>query len=76
MSYFSKEKSKAFNFIKYSNWQTVEGLVLPETLTWYDNKNNLPTTKRNDILFADVKLSKETPETDIFEVPDGAQIIE
>lgn len=76
VTYFSKEKSKAFNFIKYSNWQTVEGLVLPETLTWYDNKNNLPTTKRNDILFVEVKLSKETPENDIFEIPDGAQIIE
>jgi hypothetical protein len=76
VTYFSKEKSKKFNFIKYSNWQTLEGLVLPETLTWYENENNLPTTKRNNLLFTDVKLSKETPEIDIFEVPDGAQIIE
>ena len=76
VTYFSKEKSKKFNFIKYSNWQKVEGLILPEKLTWYENENNLPTTKRNDLLFADVKLSKEKPELDIFEVPDGAQIIE
>ena len=70
------EKSKEFHFIKYSNWQTVEGLVLPETLTWYKYENNLPTEKRNDLQFTDIKLSKEQPEAQIFEVPEDATIIE
>ena len=74
VTYFSKEKSKEFHFIKYSNWQTVDGLALPETLTWYNYENNLPTTKRNDLQFTDIKLSKETPDADIFEVPEGATI--
>ena len=55
VTYFSKEKSKEFRFIKYSNWQTIEGLLLPETLTWYNYENNLPTTKRNDLKFTNIK---------------------
>lgn len=70
------EKSKEFHFIKYSNWQTVGGLALPETLTWYKYENNLPTEKRNDLQFTDIKLSKEKPEAEIFEAPAGAEIIE
>ncbi|MDG1729610.1 MAG: hypothetical protein P8K68_04330 [Algibacter sp.] len=76
VTYFSKEKGKEFHFIKYNNWQTVEGLVLPETLTWYNYENNLPTEKRNDLPFTDIKLSKEEPDTDMFEAPAGATIID
>lgn len=76
VTYFSKEKSKEFHFIKYSNLQTAEGLALPETLTWYKYENNLPTEKRNDLQFTDIKLSKEKPEADMFEAPAGATIIE
>ncbi len=76
VTYFSKEKSKEFHFIKYSNWQTIEGLLLPETLTWYNYQNNKPTTKRSDLKFINVILSKEKPSDALFEVPEGAKIIE
>lgn len=76
VTYFSKEKSKEFHFIKYSNWQTVKGLVLPETLTWYKYENNLPTEKRNDLQFTNIKISTEKPDSDIFEAPAGAEVIE
>lgn len=76
VTYFSKEKSKEFHFIKYGNWQTVDGLALPETLTWYNYENNLPTTKRNDLQFMNIKLLKDKPEGAIFEVPEGGIVIE
>jgi hypothetical protein len=76
VTYFSKEKAKEFHFIKYSNWQIVEGLLLPQTLTWYDYKNNLPTTKRNDLQFVNVKLSSDKPNQEIFEVREGVEVIE
>lgn len=76
VTFFSKEKSKEFHFIKYSNWQTVNGLVLPETLTWYKYENNLPTEKRNDLKFKNIKLSKDKPESQIFEIPEGATLVE
>ena len=76
VTYFTKEKSKEWHFIKYSNWQNMDGLVLPETLTWYNYENNLPTTMRNDLKFTDIKISKEKPDSDLFEIPEGATIIE
>jgi hypothetical protein len=76
VTYFTKEKGKEFHFIKYSNWQTVEGLLLPETLTWYNHENNLPTTKRYDLKFVNIKISQEKLNSDIFEMPEGAEIIE
>lgn len=75
VTYFSKQKSKKFRFIKYSNWQVVEGLLLPETLTWYNYENNVPTTKRNDVKFVDVVLSKLEPNASLFEIPEGAKVI-
>ncbi|MDO5977649.1 DUF6503 family protein [Flavivirga spongiicola] len=76
VTYFSKEKSKEFKFIKYSNWQTVEELLLPKTLTWYNYENNVPTKKRSDVNFTNIKLSKEKPNNILFESPEGAKIIE
>lgn len=75
VTYFTKEKSKEWHFIKYSKWQNIDGLVLPETLTWYNYENNLPTTMRSDLKFTDIKISKEKPDSDIFEVPNGAELI-
>ncbi|AUP80864.1 DUF6503 family protein [Flavivirga eckloniae] len=77
VTFFSKEKSKTFKFIKYSNWQTVEGLLLPETLTWYKYENNLPTTPHDEgVKFTNIKLSTEKPSDDLFKVPENATLIE
>ncbi|MEW4922565.1 hypothetical protein [Algibacter sp. 2305UL17-15] len=76
VTYFSKEKSKEWHFIKYSNWQNVDGLIVPKTLTWYNVENNLPVSKRNDLEFINIRLSKEKPEASMFEAPVGAKIIE
>ena len=43
------EKSKDFHFIRYNNWQTVNGLVLPKSIDWYTYENNLPVEKRNTV---------------------------
>lgn len=76
VTYFTKEKGKEFHFIKYSNWQTIDGLLLPETLTWYEYENNQPTTKRNDLKFTNIMLSKEKPSDELFEIPEGAEVVE
>ncbi len=75
VTYFSKKKAKEFHFIKYSNWKTVEGLVLPDTLTWYNYENNMPTTKRNDLAFTTVVISKEKLNEAIFKMPEDAEVI-
>jgi len=76
VTYFSKEKSKEFHFIKYSSWQNVNGQILPKTLTWYNYENNMPTTKRNDVEFLDVRLTEMKMKDDVFSKPEGAKVIE
>lgn len=75
VTFFTNEKGKEFHFIKYSAWQEVDGLLLPETLTWYNYENNLPTTKRSDLKFIDIVLSKDKPNQELFEIADGAKIV-
>lgn len=76
VTYFTQEKGKEFHFIKYSAWQDVDGLLLPKTLSWYNYENNVPTTRRNDLDFIDIKLSKEKPNPEIFVKPEGANVVD
>ena len=75
VTYFSKEKGKEFHFIKYSEWQEASGLQLPKTLTWYNYKNNKPTTLRNDMSVVNLKLSENLPDEVIFKIADSTLIV-
>ena len=70
------EKSKEFHFIRYNNWETINGLVLPKSVDWYLYENNLPTEKRNTVNFTDINVSDETPDSTLFVKPEGAGRIE
>lgn len=75
VTYFSKEVSTEYSFIQYSNWQEVEGLTLPKTLTWYKAENNQPTVERRAVEFTDVRIQK-TLDDALFVIPEGATVIE
>ncbi|WP_298901589.1 DUF6503 family protein [uncultured Psychroserpens sp.] len=70
------EKSTDFHFIRYNNWQTVNGLVLPKSIDWYNYENNVPTEKRNTVEFSDIIVSDKTPNATLFAKPEGAILIE
>lgn len=70
------EKSTDFHFIKYNDWQTVNGLVLPKSIDWYRYENNVPTEKRNTVVFEDVKLSEDAPNDSLFIKPITAKDID
>ena len=76
VTYFSKEKSKDFHFIKYSDWQNIDGIKLPKTLEWYNYEDGKPTTKRNAMNFANILLSKNKINKNRFVMPENAKIIE
>ncbi|MFC4723531.1 DUF6503 family protein [Geojedonia litorea] len=76
VTYFTKEKSKEFHYIKYADWQTVNGLVLPKTLEWYTVENNVPTTIRKAVNFTDVQLDEKALDPERYVKPEDAQVIE
>lgn len=76
VTFGKNEKSKDFHFIRYNNWQTVEGLKVPKSVDWYTYENSKPVAKRNTVEFSDIILSKETPTDAMFEIPEGVQPME
>ena len=70
------EKSKDFHFIRYNNWQIINGLAISKSMDWYKYENNLPTEKRNTIEFTDVVLSEAIPSAALFAKPEAASVIE
>lgn len=76
VTFFSKEKSKEFRLIKYSDWAEVNGLQLPKTLHWYDFKDGAVGEMRNEMNFINMSLSNERPDDSIFKVQKGATITE
>jgi hypothetical protein len=76
VTYFSKEKSKKIKWIQYNDWQTINGLKLPNALSWYKTDNNKPTELRNTVQFGDVTLSTKKFDDSKFLKTVGASIVE
>lgn len=76
VTYFSKEKSKDFHFIKYDEWQTVNGFTLPSKLQWYNVEGFKIGEKLNDIKFVNISVSKSQPKADTFERQVGSVVVE
>lgn len=69
VTYFSKEKSDKFSYIKYDQWQDIDGVKLPKVLQWYNVENDSLTTMRNERSFTSVKLTKDEMPEDMFTKP-------
>ncbi|WP_452599513.1 DUF6503 family protein [Pontimicrobium sp. MEBiC01747] len=76
VTYFSKEKSSEFHFIKYSNWQTVNGFVLPAKLEWHKAEGFKIGEKRNEMNFVNISVLKTAPNDSLFEKTENGVISE
>lgn len=76
VTFFTKEKSREFRYIQYSKWKETEGLLLPETLAWYNVEEHKPTTKRNELNFKDIYLSEEGPNAALFKKTKDAEVVD
>lgn len=51
VTFKSKEPSDNLRWIKYHDWENVNGLILPKSITWYNKDDNgLPSTPRGKAL--------------------------
>lgn len=49
VTYFSKKPSDKFSIIRYNDWENVNGLLLPKSITWYKkDENGNPTEPAGD----------------------------
>jgi len=74
VTYFTGEKGTRYSAINYSEWQSLNGLLLPEVLTGYKFEKDTIGEKRYDRIFKNVTISPTPADQSIFEMPTQAEI--
>jgi hypothetical protein len=74
VTYRSGEPSDKFNLIKYDQWSEFNGIVLPTAIQWYHYKDGVVGAMRNEVIFSDIQITDQAPNSSLFEMPEGAQI--
>nr|WP_042286979.1 DUF6503 family protein [Nonlabens ulvanivorans] len=70
-------KSTDFHFIKYNKWQDVNGLLLPQELTWYNSEDNIPTEARGEPrVFTNVDIDASHMGADYYMIPDNGVYVD
>ena len=75
VTYFNGKPSTKISFIRYEDWQKVNGVVLPKILTWYMSKDNKVVEPRNSVEFTNVSLTNDTMEAATYTRPEDAVIV-
>lgn len=76
VTYGKNEKSDRFSFIKYDQWQEVNGLILPKVLQWYTVEDGVPTHARNARVFKDVAITTNEAPTALFDKPEKGTFVD
>ena len=75
-TYFSQEKSTKFSYIRYNDWSDRNGVVLPNSLTWYrTNEDGKPTEARNNVKMENIQIMETAPAEGTFTMPAGAKVV-
>ena len=65
----NEKKSSEWHYIKYDKWQDVNGLLLPEKLTWYKLENDKPKGKEMTVKFDKIVATETVLDASIFKKP-------
>jgi hypothetical protein len=72
VTYGKDQKSDIFSYIKYADWQVINGLLLPKSLDWYEAENNLPTVSRGaPRVFEKVDVDAAAMDTNFYSMPEN-----
>ncbi len=69
------DKNEDFHFVKYDNWEEINGLLLPEKLTWWKVVDGKPKSERNDMHFKDVTITETVLDDSVFAKPSEASYV-
>jgi len=75
VTYYSKEKSETIKWIRYDDWDTVNGLILPKSIAWHKTENNTPVEFRNRVNFTNIQLTDASFDDSQFEKTQHAEIV-
>ncbi len=76
VTYGKEGKSDNVKWIRYDDWKRINGLLLPNSMTWYTYEGRNIKEPRNTMVFNNVEVSKEKIADSYFKRPEGATILE
>lgn len=75
VTYRSGEKSENIKWIRYNDWMEIEGLKLPNSITWHDYEGRTIKEPRAPTTFENVMVS-ESPKSEAFYAkPENAKVV-
>lgn len=75
VTFKEQKKNNDWHYIKYDKWQDVNGLMLPEKLTWWNVENGKPKGEKMDIKFDKVTATETMLDAVVFAKPAEAQYV-
>lgn len=69
---YGNYKSKSWKFAKLTNFQNVDGLLVPQKFEVYESSNNAPTKFIETYSISELKLIEQPFEKSIFKAPEGS----
>lgn len=74
VTYRTGEKSEDVHWIRYDNWTTINGVILPKSISWYNIEEGELSTLRNTVDFENIQLSKGPADPSMYNKPGAAEI--
>ena len=74
VTYKSGEASNNVKWIRYNEWEDVNGIILPKAITWHNYEGKEIKEERSTVAFENRTLSKERMASNFFQKPNGATI--
>ncbi|GAA4274526.1 hypothetical protein U6A24_16265 [Aquimarina gracilis] len=69
VTFFSKESSEKISLIEYSDWDKVNGLLLPKTLKWRKYQDGVVGEVKSERNFVNITVSEEKTSSLLFKKP-------
>ncbi|MCK0160209.1 DUF6503 family protein [Allomuricauda sp. F6463D] len=75
VTYRSGESSDNVKWIRYDDWQEVNGILLPNSISWFTLEDGNLIEPRNTVTFNEVTLSENPKPKDYYLKPEGAKYV-
>lgn len=75
VTYRSGEKSDNIKWIRYNDWMEVDGLILPQSITWHAYEGRTIKEGRDPTIFEDVALSETPKEATFYAKSENAKVV-
>ncbi len=75
VTFMDQKKSDDWHYIKYDKWQEVNGLQLPEKITWWNVENGKPHDEEMDMKFDKITATETRLDASVFAKPSEAEYV-